>query len=315
MCKKETVLDFKTTNIHTLGLVWRSHTSHVNAMLFRMCPRMRVGVDVPYIPSTEQFPVQTTRLARSRSPIIVHFILYQGTNGIILSSSVEPEEGHVRVCPDTIITFTCSDTLVLGMRWSALPLLNEDNSPGLASSFETTVPIVVEDVFTITLVSRELRSDFRGNYTSTLDVVVNDRIQNGTTVICFTPNMAFLLIIKHSMFQRFFPASIDLSYIILIVDIPPPPSNLRVMTEIYSREEFTILLTWDINQNADSYVVSVNSTTSFSVENTTTFIITGEYNNLYIFTVTAVNCAGYSEEATVNCTIGIYDLILSLLSP
>ena len=101
------------------------------------------------------------------------------------------------MCPDTIITFTCSDTLVLGMSWHALPLLNEDNTPGLGSDVETNVPIVVEDVFTITLVARELRSGFRGNYTSTLDVVVNDRIQNGTTVTCFTPStMASLIIVK-----------------------------------------------------------------------------------------------------------------------
>ena len=108
------------------------------------------------------------------------------------------------MCPDTIITFTCSDTLVFGMSWLALPLLNQDNSPGLGPDVETNVPIVVEDVFTITLVGRELRSDFRGNYTSTLDVVVNDRIQNGTTVTCFTPSMASLLIIKQGMSQRVF---------------------------------------------------------------------------------------------------------------
>ena len=117
---------------------------------------------------------------------------------------MQSEDGHVRVCPDTIITFTCSDTLVLGMRWFALPLLNEDNSPALGSDVETNLPIVVEDVFTITLVSRELRSDFRGNYTSTLDVVVNDRIQNGINVTCFTPNVASLIIIKQGMSQCLF---------------------------------------------------------------------------------------------------------------
>ena len=112
---------------------------------------------------------------------------------------MEEGEGllHVRVCPDTTTTFTCSDTLVFGMEWSALPLLNEDNSPALGSDAEIGDSHFVEGVFTITLVARELRSDFRGNYTSTLDVVVNDRIQKGTTVTCFTPStMASLIIGK-----------------------------------------------------------------------------------------------------------------------
>ncbi|CAI8005202.1 hypothetical protein GBAR_LOCUS4094 [Geodia barretti] len=86
------------------------------------------------------------------------------------------------------------------MRWFALPLLNEDNSPVLGSDIDIGDPILVEDVFTITLVARELMmGDFRGNYTSTLDVVVNDRIQNGTNVTCFTPNVASLLIFQQGL--------------------------------------------------------------------------------------------------------------------
>ena len=84
------------------------------------------------------------------------------------------------------------------MIWFALPLLNEDNSPGLGSHVGIGVPLVVDNVFTVTLVARELMmDDFTGNYTSTLDVVVNDVIHNGTNVTCKTSNsIASLLIIK-----------------------------------------------------------------------------------------------------------------------
>ena len=125
-------------------------------------------------------------------------VLSTAANGIVLSSSVESEDGHVTVCPDTTITFTCSDTGVTGMRWFVLPLLNEDNSPGLGSNvIEIGDTLVVDDVFTIALVARELMDNFTGNYTSTLDVVMNDiMIPNGTNVTCFTPNIASLLIFK-----------------------------------------------------------------------------------------------------------------------
>ena len=127
-------------------------------------------------------------------------ILSPTANGITLSSSVESENRHVTVCADTTVTFTCSDTLVIGMRWFALPLLDEDNSPGLgpdAPDIGEPTPVEYVDEFTITLLDRQLiMGDNRGNYTSTLDVVVNDRIQNGINVTCFTPTVASLLIFK-----------------------------------------------------------------------------------------------------------------------
>ena len=125
-------------------------------------------------------------------------VLSTTANEIVLSSSVKSEDGHVTVCPDTTITFTCSDTGVFGIIWFALPLLNEDNSHSLGSGTMIGVPLVVDDVFTVTLVARELMmDDIRGNYTSTLDVVVNDVIHNGTNVTCKTSiNVASLLIFK-----------------------------------------------------------------------------------------------------------------------
>ena len=114
---------------------------------------------------------------------------------------MESENGHVTVCPDTTITFTCSDTLILGMTWFALPLLDEDNSPALGPLIDIGDPIPVEGVFTITVVARQLMPDNRGNYTSTLDAVVNDRIRNETNVTCYTiTSVASLLIFKQGLF-------------------------------------------------------------------------------------------------------------------
>ena len=119
-----------------------------------------------------------------------------GTNALTLTSSVEPVQGQILVCPDAMVTFTCSDTQVPGMLWFALPLLNEDNTPGLALGMDTGVPRVVEGVFTIILVEAEPISSFVGNISSTLTVVVNDRIQNGTNVTCRASNVVSFLILK-----------------------------------------------------------------------------------------------------------------------
>ena len=127
-------------------------------------------------------------------------VLSTAAHGIILSSSVESEDGHVTVCSDTTVTFTCSDTGVFGIIWLSPPLLNDDTSPSLGSDIEIGVPLIVENVFIITLVARELvMNDVKGNYTSTLDVMVNDMIHNGTNVTCKTPNVASLLIFKLGM--------------------------------------------------------------------------------------------------------------------
>ena len=215
------------------------------------------------------------------------------------------------MCPDTIITFTCSDTLVFGMGWSALPLLNEDNSPALGSDIEIGDPFTVEGVFTITLVSRELMmSSFRGNYTSTLDVVVNDRIGNGTTVTCFTPStMASLIIEKQGccmhwrVCSRNFMGFVRPTVFTLHTGLPLRP-NVEFNIASDSVEHFTVCLTWQ-RQESDLYYL-INTITGMEYTQTTTGLcLTAEYNTPLLVSVVAVNCAGESEPGTTNITRGL----------
>ena len=218
----------------------------------------------------------------------------------MLHSSVLPEDGNITVCPDTIITFTCSDSMVLGMRWFALPLLNEDNSPGLGALVDIGEPFTVEDVFTITLVDRELpMGEIFGNYTSTLSVVVNDMIQNGTNVTCYTPNVASFLIIK----QGNLPIAVYMIGIVTYLGLPLRPMVNIVMADYY-REHFTFVLSWE-SQISDLYYL-VNAT-GMDLINTTSN--TQQFNRVYNtpleVTVETVNCAGSSKQATIDISRGM----------
>ena len=120
-------------------------------------------------------------------------------NGFTLTSSVESEGRHVSVCPHTNITFTCSASGVTALSWFALPLLNEDTTFGLSTGSDVGVPVVIEDVFTITLVEVETVNIMSGaaNLTSTLNVVISDVIDDVTNVTCKTvTGVASLLIVK-----------------------------------------------------------------------------------------------------------------------
>ena len=114
----------------------------------------------------------------------------------MLNSSVETIGRHVTVCPQSTITFTCSDSQVPGLTWLALPLLNQQNSPGLALGSDIGSSVTVEGIFTITVISIENSMGILVDMVSTLTVMVNDMIQNGTNVTCFTSNVGSLLIFK-----------------------------------------------------------------------------------------------------------------------
>ena len=107
------------------------------------------------------------------------YYTYSGVVGLLLTSSAESEGGQVFVCPNTNITFTCSDTQIFSLLWYARPLLNEDNTPGgLSIRRDPGYSIVVDDIFKLTVQSVENITGLRGDLTSTLNMVVNDQRRN-----------------------------------------------------------------------------------------------------------------------------------------
>ncbi|CAI8057746.1 hypothetical protein GBAR_LOCUS31457 [Geodia barretti] len=101
-----------------------------------------------------------------------------------------------------------------------------------------------------------MMGDFRGNFTSTLDVVVNDRIQNETNVTCYTlSSVASLLIFKQGL--------------------PFPPDvnvNIRQKSDLY-------------------YLINTSSGMRYN-QTSTELCLTAEYNTPLQVSVVAVNCAG-----------------------
>ena len=223
-----------------------------------------------------------------------------GINGVILTSSVESMERYVLVCPNTTVTFTCSDTQVLGTRWFALPLLNEDNSPNLSPGTSIGVPFVVEDIFIITVVEVENRMGIYADITSTLSMTVNDMIQDGTSVTCKTPNVTSLIIQKQGILTH----SVMCSDTQHLLAGPPMPPSITTSTQDYGTETFKILVSWD-DQKADYYILSFNISSLNTVNTSmTTFVLIGEYNSPLQITLLAVKCAWISEAATSNVSEG-----------
>ena len=112
---------------------------------------------------------------------------------------MESEGTYVSVCPHTNITFTCTAFGVTALSWFALPLLNEDTTLAVSTGSNVGVPVVIEDVFTITLVEVETVNIMNGaaNLTSTLNVVIGDVIDDVTNVTCKTvTGVASLMILK-----------------------------------------------------------------------------------------------------------------------
>ena len=90
-------------------------------------------------------------------------------------------------------------------------------------------------------------------------------------------------------------------YVYMYMYVGPPSfqSPVRVEIDNFQTENISVTLTWDV-QNAtliDGYRISVNSTTQPAVD--TTIALEGQYNIPLLINITAINCAGISEELVV----------------
>ena len=101
------------------------------------------------------------------------------------------------------------------------------------------------------------------------------------------------------------------TYLAIIHAGPPSaPYNLTVVTYNYTTETFTIELTWmaeDIYTYKIHVHVSVNTTYNINTI-MTTYELKGQYNIPVNFNVSAISCAGASENATQEVFQGTNDV-------
>ena len=103
-----------------------------------------------------------------------------GVDGFSLSSSPSSEDGQVTVCPGTTVTLTCTASQQLYLTWRQ----NIELYTFIAADYESEETRVVEEgPYTLTLVAVDNVSGTIADFTSTLEVMVDD-IEDGTTIAC-----------------------------------------------------------------------------------------------------------------------------------
>ena len=122
---------------------------------------------------------QTNQFTNTR-----HF-LCSGVDGFSLSSSPSSEDGQVTVCPGTTtVTLTCTASQVELLTWTQEPDRLRLNHPFVPADYESEETRVVEEgPYTLTLVAVDNVSGSFADFTSTLEVMVDD-IEDGTTIAC-----------------------------------------------------------------------------------------------------------------------------------
>ena len=105
-----------------------------------------------------------------------------GVDGFSLSSSPSSEDGQVTVCPGTTVTLTCTASQVPLQTWREEP--DEELRTFFADDYESEETRVVEEgPYTLTLVAVDNVNGSFADFTSTLEVTV-DNIEDGTTIAC-----------------------------------------------------------------------------------------------------------------------------------
>ena len=117
---------------------------------------------------------------------------FKGVHAFSLSSSPpSSENGHISVCPTTTVTLTCTASGVRSLAWRDQ---NRQIGGFHARVSERNIEV---DPYNLTLVALDNDDgDDLANFTSTLDVMVDD-ITNGTNISCtIFMNQKYLVIYR-----------------------------------------------------------------------------------------------------------------------
>ena len=129
------------------------------------------------------------------------YTLYIGVDCFPLSSSpISSEEGHIIACPHTTVTLTCTATQTPQMTW--LEQGRQIDVFFVSSFHSEETRVVHDDPYTLTLIAVDniTTGGQIGDFTSTLEMMVDD-IDNGTDITCaIFQNTLHLLIYIASMF-------------------------------------------------------------------------------------------------------------------
>ena len=103
-----------------------------------------------------------------------------GVNGLLTLSSVPvSEDGQsVTVCPHTRVTLTCTATQIISLTWA-------DQNGDIVTFVRNDNSTVFKSPYILTNMEENDMGAF-ADFTSTLEVMVDDTIDNGTNITCRT---------------------------------------------------------------------------------------------------------------------------------